>query len=187
MGQAIHHIFPMTTEMAFIFWNGYFIPINYKYDISVCIDDIISCLEKILNPQSQKLTLTFGSDTFNGYWDIEIIGQQLQISAHWDSIRGLEKYVNNQIPVKLNTNDFVAEWCGILTVIDNALVQNRISLIKEQYLVDRMRKIVALNNNKGVLYRDLKPSPKTATLKTTNFRRAYEKIEIHREPDRIDT
>jgi len=37
----------MLTEDAILIWNAIYIPLNYKYDISYMIDDILNLLKKI--------------------------------------------------------------------------------------------------------------------------------------------
>ena len=152
LGEAIQSLFPIDTEMAFLFWKGYYIPLSYKYDISICIDNIISCLEKISNVKETKTFLTFGSDTFNAYWEIDFNNDELQITAQWDHIRGYEKFIDRNSIIKISVINFISEWSGILQTIDKALILNKIILSNEQYLLDRMRKIIAYTTTPGLLY-----------------------------------
>ena len=152
LGEAIQNLFQIDTEMAFLFWKGHYIPMSYKYDISVCIDDIISCLEKIINANETKIFLTFGSDTFNAYWKIDCNNDELHISAQWDHLRGQEKFIDRNIIIKISANNFISEWRGILQTIDKTLILNNILLSDEQNLLDRMRKIIANTNALGQLY-----------------------------------
>jgi hypothetical protein len=154
LNEAIQHVFPMDTEMAFLFWNGHYIAMSYKYDISVCIDDIILCLDKINSGKSEKIFLTFGSDTFNAIWEINCNNGSLYITAQWDYVRGLEKYIDNKTTIKTTSQDFTSEWIGILQIIDQALIKNNITLSDEQHLIVKMREIIASNNVKGEIYRN---------------------------------
>ncbi|MCU0435721.1 MAG: class I SAM-dependent methyltransferase, partial [Bacteroidia bacterium] len=94
-------------------------------------------------------------------------------------------YANRDAPISTTTygwNHGLAKIFGAL--MTQGLVVKRF----EEYTYSNYPCFQNIEQGEDGFWRvKVKPSPKTATLKTTNFRRAYEKIEIHREPDRIDT
>lgn len=65
---------------------------------------------------------------------------------------------------------------------------------QERVPIDQIKEIVSAKTSLSTLLHQLsevpevglKPSPKTATTKTTKFRTSYEKEQIYGEPDRID-
>ncbi|BAY41833.1 hypothetical protein NIES2111_62290 (plasmid) [Nostoc sp. NIES-2111] len=60
LAEAIQVIYPMETEKAFIIWNHTYIPLSYKYNLSVIIDDILPMLSDLTS--QKKVHLDFFLD-----------------------------------------------------------------------------------------------------------------------------
>jgi hypothetical protein len=67
---AIEEIFPLHTERALLVWNHIYIPICYKYDLSILIDDIIPLLTFLLEHEEGEYRVNWGSNTFHSDWII---------------------------------------------------------------------------------------------------------------------
>src|SRR5258705_95085 len=80
LSEAIEEIFPMETEDAIIVWNQSLIPISYKYDLSVMIDDVLPMLARLLDRTSGSDQVNFGSDTFQTDWSLNWTEGDLSIS-----------------------------------------------------------------------------------------------------------
>ncbi|MEO7594939.1 MAG: hypothetical protein ABI134_27225, partial [Byssovorax sp.] len=46
--DAVQTVFPMATESMIMVWSGVYIPLGYKYDVSLMVDDIIDLCNDIL-------------------------------------------------------------------------------------------------------------------------------------------
>ena len=88
VGEILEEIFPMQTECAHILWNGIYVPLSYKYDLSVLYYEIIELLEFLLDQSQSEKTIEFPSNTFNAIWKLAISGSDLSIESKWESVSG---------------------------------------------------------------------------------------------------
>ena len=88
LAEAIQVVFPIDTEDAFIVWNYTYIPLGYKYDLSVIIDDLLPMLSDLITQKEGSYRACFGSDTFNAEWNLEWYDEKLYIAAKWNNLAG---------------------------------------------------------------------------------------------------
>src|SRR5882757_2636902 len=81
LSEAIEEVFPMMTEDAIIVWNRSFIPISYKFDLSVIIDELLPLLTRLLDTSGGCDQIRFGASAFYTTWDLTWTADDLEISA----------------------------------------------------------------------------------------------------------
>jgi hypothetical protein len=151
--EAMETVFPLFAEFAFIIWNNIYIPITYKYDISLMLDDIITMLEKLTGP-SGTYSIHWPSNTFEVTWAIEWEGNDVKIHGEWNSVIGnLEGLLSDNNNLELKKESFIYEWKGILENAYRALSK---AGYNEDILenMDRLKKACQGIPKLGILYRD---------------------------------
>jgi hypothetical protein len=122
ISTAIEAVFPTETEDAILVWNGVYVPINYKYDISVIYREIMDLVRFLLTGDSASTRIEWPSNTFRACWDIERLGESIRISSVWYSVAGgLEETLNQRSIVELPRSQFLAEWKILLRKLIDAL------------------------------------------------------------------
>jgi hypothetical protein len=90
LNEAMQTVFPMLTEYIVIRWHYRPILISYKYDLSVCMLDVLALLEVLVAREEGVLDLSFPSDTFRSRWHVEWSHGQVSIQVDWDSVLGID-------------------------------------------------------------------------------------------------
>ncbi|MGB0384888.1 MAG: hypothetical protein ACPGWR_08710 [Ardenticatenaceae bacterium] len=134
LSEAIESIFPMDTKDAFLVWNGAYIPINYKYDLSVLIDDLLPLLSEILNENSGSYEVEWGSDTFSADWTLDWDEERITIMAQWHEVLADIESLRNNSKIEMDLNNFLYEWQGLLRKVIDALKLVDIELIDNESL-----------------------------------------------------
>ena len=154
LSDAIQTVFPMLTEKAFLIWKAIYIPLCYKYDISIMANDILDMLENLINKSTGDMSIHWASDTFANVWMLEWNNDYLEIEAQWNSvIGGTEQILSTKGSIKIPKQRFIAEWGGIL---NNVIIGLKQSGYTEDKLCG-MSKLIEIFNKvegKGVLYSD---------------------------------
>lgn len=154
LSEAIETIFPMMTEEAFLIWNTYYIPLNYKYDISCMIDDLLKLLKTLREQPCGKLKIVWPSDTFASEWFISWDEENIKINSKWTSVLGhIEELLNRAQEITMEKYLFQCEWKKLLeTLICNLKKCN----YNTNKLIDFKDIITEYNFIKefGVLYQD---------------------------------
>ncbi len=152
LSGAIQRAFPLVTESAFMIWNGLYIPINYKYELSIMVDDFLPFLSQLLNSDNGSYKLGFGVDTFRAIWTIDWEQDILRINSEWDIVTGNLKYLlNKHNSIELNRDDFLAEWKKLLETIITSIRKANIS-IKNQDEWEQIVNIYSAITNYGYCY-----------------------------------
>ncbi len=131
LSEAIQTIFPMNTEKAIIVWNNTYIPICYKYDISVIVDDLLPMFSNLLERDKGYHQTSFGSNTFNAKWNLSWSNGNLSILANWNSVTGnLDDLLSsNCSKLETTVNGFLGEWKELLRRISTSIDKSEISII----------------------------------------------------------
>ncbi|AWM79933.1 hypothetical protein DKL61_05930 [Gammaproteobacteria bacterium ESL0073] len=96
IGDLLEDIFPLNTEQCIMFWNHVCIPLSYKYDISIILDDIIFIINEVSNNTNGYLEIDWPSNTFSAKWYISWDSVDLKINTKWYNIVGnIESILNN--------------------------------------------------------------------------------------------
>jgi len=154
VAEAIETVFFHRTEDAMLFWNGVIIPINYKYDLSVIIDDIVVMLQNLLGKERGTCEVHFGSNSFLSIWNLKWQNNQLEISAEWHSVAGdLNAVLTRCSNLEMPLDDFIAEWKVLLKLVIDALITSRCQFA-ERDTFEALVQTEALIQQNGCLYRN---------------------------------
>ena len=153
LDEAIETVYPLQTESAFIVWEHVFIPLSYKYDISVMLSDILKILEALMTSSEGEHIVHWPTNTFAAVWRMHWKNEHMTIHAEWrELVGGLETLLNSHNkPLTLNKHNFLCEWKQILCNVMNALTGAGYT---EQNLPEMMRLISVYENiqGEGALY-----------------------------------
>jgi hypothetical protein len=118
LDEAIESIFPLQNEYAFIIWNHIFIPLMYKYDLSVMIKDIIHLLNVLRVKQEGKENINWPSNTFSSSWAIEFDLSKVKINASWHNVLGkVTDLLNASNNIEVSRQEFIEKWMNLLLFI----------------------------------------------------------------------
>jgi hypothetical protein len=118
LSDAIQSMFPLLTEFAIIVWNDVYVPITYKLDVSLIINDVVEMVGSIANQQTGTLTIDWPSSTFRARWTLTWAANELSINSTWDSvIGGAEALLNAAPALTIEKTAFLAEWANLLRLV----------------------------------------------------------------------
>lgn len=141
IGETVESLFPLDTEHAFVVWNGIYIPLSYKYDLSVIYDDVIEMIETLVESSEGDLTVCWPSSSFDAEWNLKWADGSVEIKAEWRRLLGsTERLLRDSGPVVIEIGRFVAEWRSLLMRLYEALDQAGVS----QRLTDGMARLRSL-------------------------------------------
>jgi len=153
LSDAVQTVFPLEAECALLAWNWIYVPLTYKYDLSVMIDDVIGLIDSMLAEPSGNRTIQWPSNTFAATWKIEWGGGITTVEAEWISVLGeTEAMLARKPKVVLNSSEFVGEWRRPLEVIIAALTSAGYGTNLPG--MDRLCTLVSKIGYPGLLYRD---------------------------------
>ncbi|WP_141578035.1 hypothetical protein [Actinomadura sp. WMMA1423] len=129
MADATGQMYPMGTEDAILFWNRVPVRLEYRYDIPVLLDDLVSLLEEVQSPEFSQTEVYWGSDTFSAEWNIVRDGDSLRIDSRWNGVHGsYESLLNDRSQLTVRIDSFVAEWLKVLRRITSDLAIRHVRL-----------------------------------------------------------
>ncbi|MDZ8055685.1 MAG: hypothetical protein RMX68_026880 [Aulosira sp. ZfuVER01] len=142
--ELIEAIFPMQTEDVFLIWNWVPVRLNYKYDLSVMIEDLIPLLAKLIDSDSGSHRVYWGSNTFRAEWIIDWANGQLNIASQWDSIAGnYEELLNSRSKLEISQDLFLREWKALLRKIVE-LIDNMNIIVTD---TDNLNNLIKIENS----------------------------------------
>jgi len=119
---AIQTVFPLSTEKAIVIWNGVYVPLGYKYDVSILATDILSMLRQLQASARGSFSLTWPSNSFSATWSFDWANDVLRIRSEWSSvIGGVEALLNGRPYVATSKRGFISEWKSVLERVRDAL------------------------------------------------------------------
>ena len=118
LGDAIFDAFRLDTEQACIVWDRIYVPISYRNDLSVIIDEILFIIENLHKTESGDFQNYFSSNTFHCNWHFRWTEDDLRIEASWDSLSG-QLHKHNVLSTEINCSRscFIGEWLELLRVV----------------------------------------------------------------------
>ncbi len=115
LSDAIEEVYPMYTEDLYIQWNHISIRLEYKYDISVIIQDILEMLKTVLASEQGSHKVMFGSNTFCANWELEWDSEEMLIKSNWSGVMGdIENILNERSKLNISKKQFLSEWKMLL-------------------------------------------------------------------------
>ena len=121
--EAIESIYSLNNEKAFIIWNNLYVPLCYKYDISIMMSDILNMLQSIQEEEKGGLRISWPSDTFDAIWNITWNHSDINISSRWNNITGgIEQILNERNTIVIPKESYISEWKKLLETVRKALL-----------------------------------------------------------------
>jgi hypothetical protein len=154
LSDAIQTIFPMDTERALLAWNHVYVPLGYKYDISLMADDIVQICDDILSNAKGTRLIHWPSNTFAAVWKVVWASGVVSVEAQWNRVVGCtESILAGRPNISVPTQDFLAEWKGLLDVVRTAL---KIAGYTPEQITElyRLESVIARLPRYGSLYPD---------------------------------
>jgi hypothetical protein len=153
LSDAIQTVFPLDSEWAFLVWNGVYVPLSYKYDLSLMVDDIVWMLEEMLLRTTGNRVINWPSNTFSATWEMTWNEGVVKVSARWDCVLGgVEALLRGRPTISVRKSEFIAEWKTPLMIVEQTLRLAGYATDQVPSLM-RLSAIIAKLPEKGVLYR----------------------------------
>ena len=113
LADAIELGFPMEAENAEIRWNNIPIPLNYKYDLSVILPDVLDVLKHC--QEDKKIKTWFASNTFTTQWTVDTKNEMVEVHADWRSVVSKNTIQLNKVPdISVPKSHFLKQWAGLI-------------------------------------------------------------------------
>ncbi|MBL8809961.1 MAG: hypothetical protein JNM43_07285 [Planctomycetaceae bacterium] len=123
----IQTIFPLDTADAVLKWGDDSFALNYKYDISLMIDDLLELILAITSIERGKRSIAFATSGFPYQWDVEWYGASIQIrSEPLDKSRDLPKPLD---VIETSIDFFLDQWRPVFRLINAAAVKSGYNVI----------------------------------------------------------
>jgi hypothetical protein len=150
LNEILQDLFPFPTEFCFLIWNHVYIPLDYKYDISIILDDIVHLFREILENESGELYIAWPSNTFRTEWTMAWDAVDITITTAWWCVIGhcLEDVLNKVNVLKINKVDFLREWKMLLMKI----VEVVSGCERDVPEIHEIKELLERVEGKGVLY-----------------------------------
>jgi len=154
LSDAIQTVFPLLTEWAILVWNGIFVPLGYKYDVSLLVPDLLVLLDDMCEHFSGSQVIEWPTNTFASRWSIHWDAGHVKVDADWRSVIGCtEPLLTSRNTIELPKDAFVAEWKELLMVVHTALVQAGYDAATIQGLESLIATIERIGGT-GMLYKE---------------------------------
>lgn len=141
LDEAIQTAFPLLTEQAYLQWNHIAVSLNYKYDFSEIVVDLLLLLTTMLRTESGTHETQWPSSTFFALWKLKWDHETVQVTSLWTSVVGdQEDKLNRAGELRVAKMDFISEWKEPLVRLLDALRQcgYRPSQINEMKLLEEV-------------------------------------------------
>ncbi len=123
VSDAIQTAFPLETESAILSWNWVYVPLSYKYDLSMMVECVVELVGELDANVAGRKTIQWPSNTFASTWQLEWSDGVVTIHSEWLSVvGGSESALTAVSAVVMDCSAFLAEWKRPLEVVVAALV-----------------------------------------------------------------
>lgn len=160
--ELIEDSFPHETEDAYLNWNGVRIALNYKYEVSTMVDDIVSMLAVLLEHPRGTSVIEWPSNCFRATWHLSWSEGKLTISANWITVTGrVETALQSAGALEIPVDAFIAEWSELVRFL-----ASRLDLLAPSSGLEGLAEFQQIarataKTRRGLLYRDLAERPGT--------------------------
>jgi hypothetical protein len=140
LADAIELGFPMEADDAVMLWNNIPIPLNYKYDISVILPDVLDVLNHC--QEDKKIKTWFASNTFTTQWTVETKNEMVEVHADWRAVVGKNIIQLNQVPdISVPKAHFLKQWSDLL---EKALigVKRTVIIIEDTQQINEVESLI---------------------------------------------
>lgn len=151
IGELLEDVFFLNTEQCIMYWNHICIPLSYKYDISIILDDIIFMIEELSKATDGHLEIDWPSNTFSAKWRISWVNENIKIISEWYCIVGnIENELNKVNNINIKKSKFLAEWKKLIEKIIE--VTNETNYPDKDNILFDLYRVNGLIDQYGVLY-----------------------------------
>jgi len=129
LGGALQEAFDCESEDLTLYWNEVAIPLEYKYDVAIIVDDLLEMLQQLLDEEAGEFEARFFSDTFNCIWHIRWSGGVVDIRPVWLELRHrISDAEELQRPIGLPTTEFLRQWKPVVQATVVALHESGVEV-----------------------------------------------------------
>ena len=119
--DLLESAFPLDTDDAVLYWNEIPVPISYKYDLPVMIEEIEEVIEAVVDGESTSVQ--WPSNTFRATWHLRRYGERMKIAAEWESVaHNREIELNDSGEVEVEVTGFLENWSKLIDTAQTALL-----------------------------------------------------------------
>lgn len=150
----MQQLFLLESEQAFVVWDCHYIPLCYKYDLSVLMEAILSMCEELVADEVGKTVVYWGSDTFSAEWHLDWNRQEnvISIHPHWGQVQSCHEDLKRaRNDLKLDLDEFVSEWRSLLVHIHKCLTHAGFQTHQIED-IGRLEKILVSTLGEGKFY-----------------------------------
>jgi hypothetical protein len=155
LSDAIQTVFPLKTEGMYLIWNGISVPLSYKYDVSLMVDDVLHLLAQMLGHATGYESIDWPSNTFAATWEVRWGAGHVVVVSDWRHVAGgTRDLLGASGSIQLDLVHFMREWRRPLEVVAEALQKAGYEdhqILGLSVLRDTLRNIVG----QGELYQDV--------------------------------
>jgi len=119
LSDAVQTIFPLD-ERAFLEWNGLTLPLNYKYDISLMLEDIVDMVLAIRNTAAGQLQVDWPSSGFPFHWTIKWNASEIEVHAQPRHEPGAVDLKGREW-IRVDRGSFLEAWQALLRAVLSCL------------------------------------------------------------------
>jgi hypothetical protein len=149
LSDILESMYHQNSEKAIITWNNIYIPLSYKYDISIMIDDIIYMLNSIIANDEGNIKFDWPSSTFDVNWEITWDKDSLRIVSHWNQVLGeLNGLLNAKNVIQIKKSAFLNEWKMLLRTLHAHLQKSNV----EKHFYIQLENLIMQIKESGILY-----------------------------------
>lgn len=121
LSDALEDVFSSESGLLVMQWNGLFVPLSYKYDVSWMTRDAIGMVEQLMDG-AHEVEVNFPSSGFNADWRVLVEGDRVVVHAEWrDVVGSLLDLLRDRSPLTYDRDAFVAEWQNLFSVVQTAI------------------------------------------------------------------
>jgi len=79
--EMVQTVFPLNTDGVMLEWSGARLVLNYKYDISMMIDDVVILITHLDSNQHGEMIINWVSSGFPYRWEVNWVAPRLEIHS----------------------------------------------------------------------------------------------------------
>lgn len=121
LGDAVQSVFELDDEDAKLEWNGIVFSLNYKYDLGMMVDDVVSMLKTMIAAAEGNMTIEWVSTGFPFAWRIDWLDDRAKVSAVSRDPGSGQKMFGLEV-METSKHEFIQEWRSVLQIIKAKLV-----------------------------------------------------------------
>jgi hypothetical protein len=115
LSDAVQTVFPLE-ERAFLEWNGLTMPLSYKYDISLMLEDIVEMVLVVGKTESGVFQVDWPSSGFPFRWTLRWDASEVEVHAQARHEPGAVDLTGHE-RLRVERGSFVGAWQALLGTV----------------------------------------------------------------------